>query len=241
MIKFFRKIRQKNLTENKFGKYLTYVIGEIILVVIGILIALQINNSNERKKEEQILNGIYSIIVEDLKNDIDELNDMLKTKKHFEPYFKKVMNDEMTLEDYKKCPECVHMALSYRTLTIEKRGYNLLENFGNSSSLKNDSLSLKIIYFYSNQTTRLHTSDYVTENLVNSTLELWQKYDWFSGFASGNNLDGFIDYALNNQEYKNSASLYYLMHYTGTIKRLNSFIENASSMINLIDKRLAII
>ena len=47
MIKFFRKIRQRLLTENKFSKYLLYAIGEIILVVIGILIALQINNANE--------------------------------------------------------------------------------------------------------------------------------------------------------------------------------------------------
>ncbi|WP_299126394.1 DUF6090 family protein [uncultured Winogradskyella sp.] len=50
MIKFFRKIRQKMLTENKFSKYLIYAIGEIILVVIGILIALQINNWNENNK-----------------------------------------------------------------------------------------------------------------------------------------------------------------------------------------------
>lgn len=50
MIKFFRRIRQKLLSENKFSKYLLYAIGEIILVVIGILIALQINNWNERRK-----------------------------------------------------------------------------------------------------------------------------------------------------------------------------------------------
>ena len=50
MIKFFRKIRQNLLTENKTGKYLKYAIGEIILVVIGILIALQINNWNEHRK-----------------------------------------------------------------------------------------------------------------------------------------------------------------------------------------------
>jgi len=59
MIKFFRKIRQKVLTENKFSKYFIYAIGEIILVVIGILIALQINNWNQnqsdRKKEVTIL------------------------------------------------------------------------------------------------------------------------------------------------------------------------------------------
>ncbi len=52
MIKFFRRIRQKLLSENKFSKYLLYAIGEIILVVIGILIALQINNWNESRKQD---------------------------------------------------------------------------------------------------------------------------------------------------------------------------------------------
>jgi len=51
MLKFFRKIRQNLLSENKTGKYFKYAIGEIILVVIGILIALQINNWNENRKQ----------------------------------------------------------------------------------------------------------------------------------------------------------------------------------------------
>ena len=62
MIKFFRKIRQKLLTENKFSKYILYAIGEIILVVIGILIALQINNWNlaqqDRKTEIENLRAL---------------------------------------------------------------------------------------------------------------------------------------------------------------------------------------
>ena len=56
MIKFFRNIRQTLIMENKTGKYLKYAIGEIILVIIGILIALSINNWNEHRKlkiEEQ--------------------------------------------------------------------------------------------------------------------------------------------------------------------------------------------
>ena len=59
MIKFFRKIRYNLMSENKTGKpawpagrYLKYAIGEIVLVVIGILIALQINNWNEEEKKE---------------------------------------------------------------------------------------------------------------------------------------------------------------------------------------------
>ncbi|PIB29176.1 DUF6090 family protein [Maribacter sp. 4G9] len=58
MIKLFRKIRQNLLLENKTGKYFKYAVGEIVLVVIGILIALQINNWNEQrieKNDEQLV------------------------------------------------------------------------------------------------------------------------------------------------------------------------------------------
>jgi hypothetical protein len=57
MIKFFRKIRQELMEKNKTSMYLKYAVGEIVLVVVGILIALQINNWNEsRKLEVQELN-----------------------------------------------------------------------------------------------------------------------------------------------------------------------------------------
>jgi Family of unknown function (DUF6090) len=51
MIKFFRKIRKNMIKENRTSKYLLYAIGEIVLVVIGILIALQVNNWNEQRKQ----------------------------------------------------------------------------------------------------------------------------------------------------------------------------------------------
>ena len=53
MLRFFRQIRQRLLTENKFSKYLLYAVGEILLVVIGILIALQVNNWNEARLERE--------------------------------------------------------------------------------------------------------------------------------------------------------------------------------------------
>jgi len=81
MIKFFRKFRQNMLAEGKTGKYLQYAIGEIILVVIGILIALQINNWNEERKrriiEDEVivaLNSEYKAAKEDLRRKISLLN-----------------------------------------------------------------------------------------------------------------------------------------------------------------------
>jgi hypothetical protein len=65
MIKFFRKIRRKLLTENKFSKYLLYAIGEIVLVVIGIIIALQVNNWNENRKDRALEHDYYCRILDD--------------------------------------------------------------------------------------------------------------------------------------------------------------------------------
>ena len=73
MIKLFRKIRQKLLSENKFSKYLIYAIGEIILVVIGILIALQINNWNTLKNNSIEAEVIKKSLIVDLKKDSIQL------------------------------------------------------------------------------------------------------------------------------------------------------------------------
>jgi hypothetical protein len=73
MIKFFRRIRQQLLTENKFSKYLLYAIGEIILVVIGILLALQINTWNEESKNQK---EAHKILVQ-LKHEFEANNDLI--------------------------------------------------------------------------------------------------------------------------------------------------------------------
>jgi len=77
MIKFFRKIRQKLLSENKFSKYLLYAIGEIILVVFGILIALQINNWNQDKIDSKIEKELLSELLENLSINTERLENSI--------------------------------------------------------------------------------------------------------------------------------------------------------------------
>ena len=74
MIKFYRKIRQNLLMENKTGKYFKYAIGEIVLVVIGILIALQINNWNENRKKETLKNEYKTALINDYTKDTIQIN-----------------------------------------------------------------------------------------------------------------------------------------------------------------------
>ncbi len=77
MIKFFRKIRQNLLSKGKTGKYLKYAIGEILLVVFGILIALQINNWNEDRKDKILEQNYLLKIHEEFKNNKEQFDHII--------------------------------------------------------------------------------------------------------------------------------------------------------------------
>ncbi|MEZ4810061.1 MAG: DUF6090 family protein [Allomuricauda sp.] len=73
MIKFFRRFRQQLLHENKFTKYLLYAVGEIVLVVIGIFIAIQLNGWNQNRIEKKQL----AITLENLKEEFSSTEELL--------------------------------------------------------------------------------------------------------------------------------------------------------------------
>lgn len=83
MVKIYRNIRQKLLSESKTGKYIKYAVGEIVLVVIGILIALQVNNWNEGRKSKLQQTVFLKNIRQDLMNDLVQLDKIIdyQTKK----------------------------------------------------------------------------------------------------------------------------------------------------------------
>lgn len=142
MIKFFRKIRQSLLTDSKFGKYLLYAIGEIILVVIGILIALQINNANEaRKLRSQEIHYLENLKT-DLNLNIAELDEYIavrnsriesanKVLEHFEG---KPLTD---LNDFAFHTTNIYI---WQKFTQQDNTFQELVNSGNLALISNDSI-----------------------------------------------------------------------------------------------------
>ena len=144
MLKFFRKIRQNLLLEGKTGKYFKYAIGEILLVVIGILIALSINNWNENRKtasEEQLLLKDLQI---DLQSNLEQLRGkqryltllQSKTKILADDFLNKKLNQQMIL----KADTLVGLLQSRATFDPNEGIINELISSGKLRSFKNKKL-----------------------------------------------------------------------------------------------------
>ncbi|WKK66499.1 DUF6090 family protein [Lutimonas zeaxanthinifaciens] len=148
MINFFRRIRHKLIQESQFFKYLKYAIGEIILVVLGILIALQINNWNEDRKA--LIRGITYLkeMRSELQNDVWILGighlDRLKTR--IKDQEKVVHSDkigELPLDSLKEVVNPINLEIRISEVT-----FNKMNNLGISELTDNDKLNSRILTHY---------------------------------------------------------------------------------------------
>ena len=179
MIKFFRHIRKQLLGEGKTRKYFKYAIGEILLVVIGILIALQINNWNENKKlvskEVKILKEIkYELegslrdLVSDIESHQRNLNSSIIIRNTV--LFKKKHHDSLNLHFL--------FLIDDETLTAKMSAFESLKSLG-LEIISNDSIRQKITtaYLYMGELTSGESSANIMAKKLESILEPYMVID----------------------------------------------------------------
>ena len=153
MVKFFRKIRQKLLSENKFSKYLIYAIGEIVLVVIGILIALYINNMNTEKQDSITLNGYLDNIAENIKSDqvnLEKISTFRDSSIIGSKYFMKMIEQE-SKEQY-----VTYFSKYFKfnpwldeSFQSNQSGFEALKNSGYLNKIQQTDLQTELYKYYS--------------------------------------------------------------------------------------------
>ena len=238
MIKFFKIIRQKLLSENKFSKYLLYAIGEIVLVVIGILIALQIKNLNENRKLEKLEIILLKEIQDNLRADIQDIkfnidfhetgiqsaNIILSSFENELPY-----NDTLN-KHYGKVPMIPRFQPT-------ENAYNSLNKEG-MRIIQNDSLRNAISHHYEITVSFLMDwNDAEWNTQMQDHRELYRKY--FKSFNFWGDLVP-VDYnsLMKNQEYKNYLNnrIGWLTPIIGMYK--SEGIGGAEKVIDLIENEL---
>ena len=197
MLKFFRNIRQNMINENptsakatvgsktgtsteasaKAGKYLKYAIGEIVLVVIGILIAVQINTWNENRKDRILEKEYLSRLKEDIKFDISWCNFYILGR--YKRKIESLENGKAYYQGHYVIKDTLQFlkdigyggVFGYASLNLNKNTYNELISTGNLRKIKSDKLRNEIVNYYevSNANSKA-SKDYISGyiNFVNS-------------------------------------------------------------------------
>ena len=150
MFTFLRRIRRSLLSDNKYRKYLSYAIGEIILVVFGILIALQVNNCNNERIDQENIKGFAKSLIKDIEGDIIEINtrqnQVNKINRRIDSLIY-VVNSRKTYDDLNIDLLCLSWNLYYMPHKWNRSSLDQMKNSAALKHIKSDSL-LKTIGKY---------------------------------------------------------------------------------------------
>ena len=174
MIKFFRKIRQNLISENRFSKYIMYAIGEIGLVVIGILLALQINNWNLNRLDRIAEGKLLVNILQDLKKDREVFSLNINNNNYHIAVLDTMLHEISFNPDYSISDFLRHNQLySFYGAFLPTKG-TYLEGLssGNLSLILSDSLRRNILDYYEVELQTLGP-DIIIANDMNNLRAKW--------------------------------------------------------------------
>ena len=209
MIKVFNRSRKESITRRKFKSYLIYAVGEILLVVIGILIALYVNDKKQDLEIENRTKNLLEEVVKDLENIIYVSNYQLEFYSKKQKLFNLILSDKLTYSDYSES--------KYQNLTDATTWYtggnkrqiayrNLIAEI-NTIPIEYKSIVRELSLLYENT----FNEDY-TELIKKTSLENQRKqvdnYEWYSLGIPANQNKEMINFMLNDFRYKNEARFY---------------------------------
>ncbi|MGK0413281.1 MAG: hypothetical protein ACJA1B_001484 [Polaribacter sp.] len=241
MIKFFRKIRQKQIMENKTTKYFKYAIGEIVLVVIGILIALQINNWNENQKAKTTEIYVLNEILNNLNEDGIILSEIVEQRQKAKISVANMLNYLKTENINKDVLEKDMLCfLTFERYFPINNAYEVLKSKG--LQLSNNKLTTQISRYYDYEQKKMNGSILDIENAILSILEDRLGIARFIESLTLNEtitITNYVNAQLKKEIYREIVP--FKNNNMGTLNKLIVFYDNNKSLRNAIEKELKVL
>lgn len=210
MIKFFRKIRQNLLFEGKTGKYFKYALGEIILVVVGILIALQINLKSQEKTNRNNIESILRSVFVNLENDIAHpINTYIEGFNIKDSIGNLILSKTISPADYKKTnPQfggslANHLTYEFEPFQFQRQAYDRL--MANIENIPEDYVPIVNLLqdVYSKEVPVVNEVALELKNFIDEIEDKYQnEYEWYSNTDS-THFPQKVDYMLSDPLYLN--------------------------------------
>ena len=207
------------MEKNKTGKYLKYAIGEIVLVVIGILIALQVNNWNEHRKIQKEISQTINDLEKDLIANYHLANQKLNFYSRSDSMIRLAVYNKFTAEDYKNSQIIRYLTINWDLFTPQTDN---IDKFIKSEDILSEDLNplLNHVKLQKQQETWLNNSWSKFDKIVDDNWKSYSEYSWY-GAKDSMALAQEINFKLNDPEYQQKANLYWTVsqNYANNITR----------------------
>ncbi len=238
MTRFFRNLRKALLSENKFTKYLFYALGEIALVMIGILLALQVNNWNEMRKSSRELQAILQDVSNDLKRDTLVAGQIIRYYEIAQETSEKLIVGEINKDNLKDYPLTRSLVSAYQPFTIQKKGFELLQDFRSSEFKRTDTLIVDITQFYTQLSDLIaNSNEFVKQDVFRNLQDLRQK-PWFIDWTQAKLTEQMITYFTESEEYKKRVAAHKILAADNHLKFIEAYRTNAEELLRQIENRI---
>jgi len=210
MLKFFRKIRYNLMEKGKTGKYLKYAVGEIILVVIGILIALNLNNRNELRKMEVRVELIFEDIMKELVVDIEKIDNIMYYWAKRDSTIYLVQNQLLTDQDYyeNKIPFINNLTGFFTSVGLTQKSYDILIQNIEAVPPKFKSIIQELDIHYKQWKWAVEdNTNKLSELLTEIHSHSRKNHSWYASFDETEEKKR-IEYMLNDFRYRNDVEAY---------------------------------
>ena len=238
MINVFRKIRRSMIKEKKVRNYLLYALGEILLVMIGILLALQVNNWNEDRKLKTSINNTLRSISYDLETDTTAAATVIKFYQENQKNSAKIIKKEFSKTNYKDCIQCMNLVTIYQPFNIQDKGFLQLKTLTDNQANKKDSLITDIVKFYSAFKPIIIKSNDRMEDIIMSNFRDFEKFPWFMDLAQANFSDELISYFTESEDYRKRVASHTMLAATNHLGAIMQYKSQANHLLERIKKRI---
>lgn len=241
-MKPFKKFRLQNLHMKNFKKYILYAIGEIFLIVVGVLIAINVNNSNAERKKEKQLNSIIQKVKINLENDIQNLDTLISNYKDLDTVMYDIISgkyptdyiDTFNLSNIKNCIPCYAYHLGFAPFHSKLDGYEQLKSVNLDWNSNKNKITQDILFFYQEKLRELKLVEQPITDEVFKNLRSIEDYDWYVDYTLRKpNLES-MKYFHTDRGYKNKLATYKVLVIENYLKMLVAFRKEAKVLLETI-------
>ncbi|MAY21790.1 MAG: hypothetical protein CMC74_03330 [Flavobacteriaceae bacterium] len=244
-MKLFSKQRKAALPgsqekpSGRFQKYVLYALGEIILVVIGILIAVAINNRNEARQDGDRLTTYLKNYRTDLTIDTTMIGYNLRILDKKKEGFDLVLSDTLTKENLIKTPVAFALMLTYNPIQLQSKGYAQLQSHVDNPETVGDSLVMNIVAKHAAYDALLKSSiQRISDDIDDNMAYLKNNEPWVADLLTGKMNDEILTY-FTSKDYKNRVAIHQTLVYQNLAAFLEQYLLYAKETLTALDERLA--